>query len=90
MVELADLFGRDMKSRGKAYILQLGSMAAYVPLPQMVVYFTTKSFVLGFVEALANKPRDSGATVVVLCPGVTNTDFCEHGGVETSLPSKAC
>ncbi|HEX8330419.1 MAG TPA: SDR family oxidoreductase [Hymenobacter sp.] len=84
LVELTYLFGRDMKSRGKGRILQLGSTAAYTPSPQMAVYSATKSFVLSFSEALANELKDSGVTVTTLCPGATDTDFFERAGAENT------
>ncbi|WP_310393070.1 SDR family oxidoreductase [Hymenobacter sp.] len=84
LVELTCLFGRDMKSRGKGRILQLGSTAAYTPSPQMAVYSATKSFVLSFSEALANELKDSGVTVTTLCPGATDTDFFERAGAEST------
>ena len=71
-----------MRGRGKGRILQLGSTAAHTSLPQTVVYSSTKLFMLDFAKALTSKPRDSGVTVVVLCPGTTDTDCCEHGGAE--------
>lgn len=84
LVELTYLFGREMKSRGRGRILQLGSTAAYTPSPRMAVYSATKSFVLSFSEALANELKDSGVTVTTLCPGATDTDFFERAGAENT------
>lgn len=84
LVELTYLFGRNMKSRGKGRILQLGSTAAYTPSPNMAVYSATKSFVLSFSEALANELKESGVTVTTLCPGATDTEFFEVAGAENT------
>ena len=89
LVEPTYLFGHGMKGRGKGYILQLGSTVAYAPSPQMAVSSATKSFVLGFAAALANKPRDSGATVAVLCPGATTPTSANTAGLNTLSPSRA-
>lgn len=89
LVEPTYLFGHDMKGRGKGYILQLGSTVAYAPSPQMAVSPATKSFVLGFAATLANKPRDSGATVAILCLGATTSISANTAGLNTLPPSRA-
>ena len=41
----------------------------------MAVYYATKAYVLSFSEALATEIKGSGASVTVLCPGPTRTEF---------------
>lgn len=60
-------------SRG--FLINVASMAAYVPTPRMAVYAASKAFVLSFTEALWAELRGTGVTVFALCPGATSTEF---------------
>lgn len=56
-------------------ILNVGSLAATLPMPGLAVYAATKAFVLSFSEALAIELAGSGLVVTCLCPGPTPTSF---------------
>ena len=71
-----------MVARGHGRILNLASMAAFLPGPLQAVYYATKAFVLSFSEAIANELEGTGVTVTVLCPGATETGFAATGGLE--------
>jgi len=58
-----------------AKILNVASMAAYLPGPLMNVYYATKAYVLSFSEALAEELKERQITVTVLCPGPVATNF---------------
>jgi len=75
LTELTRLFLPDMIARRRGGILNVGSVAGFLPGPNMTVYFATKAFVLSFTEALAEELAGSGLTVSVLCPGPTATNF---------------
>lgn len=62
-------------------ILNVASMAAFFPGPEMAVYHATKAFVLSFSEALSHELRPHGVTVCVLCPGPTATGFGDRAGL---------
>ncbi len=62
-----------MKSGDK--ILNLASVASFLPGPYMSVYFATKAYVLSFSEALYFELRKKGIQVTALCPGSTKTEF---------------
>lgn len=64
-----------MLARGRGYILNVASTAAFQPGPEMAVYYASKAFVLSFSEALSEELRGSGVRVSVLCPGPTHTEF---------------
>jgi short-subunit dehydrogenase len=70
---------------GGGGIINLGSTAAFQPLPYMATYSGTKAFVLHFTEALAEELRGSGVRVMALCPGPVRTEFDEVSGVNGSL-----
>ena len=75
LTELAGLFLPGMIERRCGGILNVGSVAGFVPGPNMAVYYATKAFVQSFTEALAEELAGSGLTVSVLCPGPTATNF---------------
>lgn len=66
--------------RQPAYILNIASIAAFLPTPRFAVYSATKSYVLRFSEILAYELRDSNISVTCSCPGGVMTEFLEHAG----------
>ena len=68
-------FGADMKKRREGKILNVASIAAFIPGPYMAVYYASKAFVLSFSEAVAKELKEYNVTVTALCPGPTNTGF---------------
>lgn len=75
LTELTGLFLPGMIERKRGGILNVGSVAGFLPGPSMAVYYATKAFVLSFTEALAEELAGTGLTVTVLCPGPTETNF---------------
>ena len=69
-------------ARGK--IMNVSSMAGFVPGPYMANYFATKAYVLSFSEALAHELKGTGVTVTTLCPGVTQTGFFDQANMHDS------
>jgi len=74
-VQLTKLVLRDMVARDSGRILFTSSIAATMPDPFEAVYGGTKVFLRWFGEALRNELKDTGVTVTVLMPSVTDTDF---------------
>jgi len=66
-----------LKSFEDSAILNVSSITAFLPLPQMAVYSATKAYVSSFSEALRIELRDSGVSVTTLCPGPTPTGFSD-------------
>ena len=64
-----------MVERDSGRILFTSSIAATMPDPFEAVYGGTKAFLRWFGEALRNELKDTGVTVTVLMPGVTDTNF---------------
>lgn len=77
LVELTRLFSEEMLKRGTGKIMNVASVASFVPGPLMSVYYATKAFVLSFTEAIAVELKNSGVSVSALCPGPTATGFVE-------------
>ena len=60
-----------MIERRRGRVLNVASTAAFLPGPNMAVYYATKAFVLSFSEAIGDELRGTGVTVTTLCPGPT-------------------
>lgn len=80
LTTLSKLFGRSMVERGQGRILNIASIAAFIPGPMMAVYNATKAYVLSFSEALNNELKDKGVTVTASCPGPTESEFMTLAG----------
>ena len=65
---------------GRGALLNVASLTAYSPTPNMAVYAASKAFVLRFTEALAYELRDTGLKVLALAPGPTRTGFYAASG----------
>lgn len=86
LTELTKLFLPGMIRRKSGQILNVSSIAGFMPGPLSAVYFATKAYVLSFSEALANELKDSGVHVSILSPGATRTGFeVRSHGERTSL-----
>jgi short-subunit dehydrogenase len=77
LVELTGLFLPGMIQRRRGGILNVGSVAGFLPGPNMAIYYATKAFVMSFSEALREELRGAGVTVTDLCPGPTETNFSQ-------------
>jgi len=84
LVHLTKLFLPSMLSRNAGKILQLGSVASFMPAPLQSVYGATKAFILSFSEALQEELKEGNVTVTVLCPPATDTNFFKVAGAENS------
>lgn len=84
---LTKLFLKDMKKRNKGYILNVGSIAGFMPGPLMSSYYASKSYVVKLTQAIKKelKKSKSGVSVSVLCPGPVNTNFNKIAGVKFAI-----
>ena len=77
LVELTGLFLQGMIQRGHGGVLNVGSVAGFLPGPNMAIYYATKAFVMSFSEALREELRGTSVSVTDLCPGPTETNFSQ-------------
>ncbi len=61
----------------RAAILNVSSIAAFVPVPGLAVYAASKAYVSSFSEALRAELRGTNVSVTALCPGPVETEFRE-------------
>lgn len=86
MADLALRFAPSViKYRGG--ILNVGSIAGFLPGPGMAMYYASKAFVLSFTEALHQELKPHGVRVTVLCPGPVRTEFQERAGFKPQYDS---
>jgi short-subunit dehydrogenase len=80
VVLLTKLFLPELKKHDKAYILNLGSLASFYPIPFKIVYAGSKSFIYSFSRALKSEMKKSPVNVSVLCPGpiITSPEVIER------------
>src|SRR5229473_966908 len=75
----------DSLIRHRGGILNLGSLAGFLPGPGMTVYYASKAFVLSFSEALRQELAPRGVRVTTLCPGSVPSEFQARAGIEPGL-----
>ena len=80
---LTKLFVKDMKERGSGNILNVGSIAGFLPGPLLSSYYASKNYVVRLSEAVHEELRREGSRVKVsvLCPGPVKTEFNQVAGV---------
>ncbi len=78
----------DQLARHRGGILNVASLAGFMPGPRMAVYYATKAYVLSFSEALFCELAPRGVRVTTLCPGPVPTEFQERAGIVPGLDSR--
>lgn len=81
LVELTYLFLPQLRQQARAYILNIGSSAAYQAVPGLSLYAASKSFVLQFSRGLHQELKRSTVSVTCVCPGSTDTDFVNRAQI---------
>ncbi len=67
-----------MKGHGApSRIINVASLAGFMPGPGFAIYHASKAFLLSLSEAVAVELKDSKVTVTALCPGPTASGFFE-------------
>ena len=75
-----------MVDRGYGRIVNVASLAAFVPAPAgHTLYAACKAFVVKFSESLSNEVTRSGVHVTALCPGFTRSEFHDVTGTRAAV-----
>ena len=83
LVSLTELTHRllpAMVERGRGHVMNIASIAAFLPVPEFAVYGATKAFVRNFTEALDWELKGTGVRAMAVSPGGTRTEFMEVAG----------
>jgi len=73
--------------RNRGGILNIGSIAGFLPGPGMAVYYASKAYVLSFTEALRAELAPRGVRVTVVCPGPVPSEFQARAGFTPGFDS---
>jgi uncharacterized protein len=77
----------DQVIRHRGGILNVGSIAGFLPGPGMAVYYASKAYVLSFSEALRCELAPRGVRVTALCPGPVPSEFQARAGFKPGFDS---
>jgi len=81
LVAMTHLFLQPMRERRSGSLVNVASLAAFMPVPYMATYAASKVFVRSFTEALAEECKPYTVHVMLFAPGLTKTNFNESAGI---------
>lgn len=82
LMDLCLAFVPDMAKRKHGNVLNVASVAGFLPGPRMATYYASKAFVQSFSNALHMELRFHGVHVTALCPGPVRTPFWDRADAE--------
>ena len=84
---LTKLYLKDMKDKNSGKILNVASIAGFMPGPLMATYYSTKAYVVRLSEAIREelKKENSKVQISILCPGPVDTNFNKVADVQFAL-----
>lgn len=84
---LTKLYLQDMKQKNSGKILNVASIAGFMPGPLMATYYSTKSYVVRLSESIREELRREklNIQISILCPGPVNTNFNKVADVQFAL-----
>ncbi len=90
VTHLTKLFLRQLPTETDGMILNVSSVAAFVPGPYVSVHFATRAYTLSFSEALSRELKTRGVHVTCLCPGPVRSAFFERAGMQHVRLASGC
>lgn len=81
---LTKLYLIDMKKNNKGHILNVASIAGFMPGPLMNTYYATKNYVVRLSEGIREELRrdKSSVKISILCPGPVSTNFEKNANIK--------
>lgn len=86
---LTKLYLKDMKEKNSGKILNVASIAGFMPGPLMATYYASKNYVVRLSEAIREElhKEKSNVRISILCPGPVKTNFNNIANVKFELNS---
>ena len=86
---LTKLFLKDFTKRNYGRILNIASMAGFMPGPYMATYYATKAYILNLSLAISEElaQGQSNVHISVFCPGPVKTNFNKVANVHFNIQS---
>ena len=86
---LTKLYLKDMKEKNSGMILNVASIAGFMPGPLMATYYASKNYVVRLSEAIREElnKTNSNVKISILCPGPVKTNFNNVANVKFELAS---
>lgn len=84
LTELTHLFLPDMVAKKSGIIINIASLAAFVPIQNFAVYSASKAYVRLFTEILWHEYKNEGIQFLCVCPGSTDTNFFRNAKMKPS------
>lgn len=75
LVTLTHLYLQKMRARKSGTIINVASMASFMPAPYMAAYAASKAFVRSFTDAVSAENKAYNVRIMLLVPGLTETNF---------------
>ena len=74
---LTKLYLKDMVEKDRGHIMNVASIAGFMPGPLMATYYASKNYVVSLTRAIEKelKKKKSKVSLSLLCPGPVNTNF---------------
>lgn len=82
VVALTRAFLPAMIERRRGHIVQIASVAGFMPGPRASTYYASKAFVVSHSEALRHELQGTGVSITLVCPGPVDTEFQRSSGVK--------
>ncbi len=84
---LTKLYLKEMIKKDSGKILNVASIAGFMPGPLMTTYYSTKNYVVRFSESIREELRrkKTKVQISILCPGPVDTNFNKVADVEFAL-----
>lgn len=86
---LTKLYLKDMREKNSGKILNVASIAGFLPGPLMATYYASKNYVVRLSESIREelKKAKSNVKISILCPGPVKTNFNNVANVKFELSS---
>ena len=80
---LTKLYLSDMCEKNSGYILNVASIASFMPGPHMATYHATKAYVLNLTQGIYEeiKRQNKNVKISAICPGPIDTPFLDRANV---------